>query len=145
MPCHGQDDVAWFRARFWQQGGTLATGGDVDPLGRAGELPRVVIRAQPVGPPLHQAVRDLNACGTRRRQQSRDVGQRLATCLGRQHGETGVGPYHRALHFLRDHGGVRGRHQLREVGLYEALALVGEMSSGGDQHVRALHGSGLLL
>jgi hypothetical protein len=64
---------------------------------------------------------------------------------GRQHGETGVGPYHRALHFLRDHGGVRGRHQLREVGLYEALALVGEMSSGGDQHVRALHGSGLLL
>ena len=61
------------------------------------------------------------------REQPRVVGQRL----GRQHGETDVGPHHRALHFLRDDGGVRRRHQLHEVGLHEALALLGEMFRAG--------------
>ena len=92
----GQDDVAWFRARFWHR--------------VAPSLPAVT--STPLAAPAN----------------SRAL---LGSALGRQHGETDVGPHHRALHFLRDDGGVRRRHQLREVGLHEALALLGEMFRAG--------------
>jgi hypothetical protein len=101
------------------------------PLGRAREQSRVVVGTEPVGAALHQAVHDPHARRAGRRQQPDDVRQGLATGLGGQHRQTGVGTHHRALALLRDHCGMRGCHQVCEVGLHKGMTASAGMSMGG--------------
>ncbi len=87
------------------------------------------LRAEAVGPPLHEAVHDLHAGIARRGQQPFDVGQRLAARLLGEHREPGVGADDRALALLRDDRGVPWRRQLGEVGSHaDAIASVGGTS-----------------
>ncbi len=110
-----QHDIVWGRAEFGQQRGALTAGTDVDLLSSHHEDRRIVVRAEPVGPPLHQAVHDTHAGVAGGRQQPFDVGQRLASRLLGEHGEAGVGPDDGALEFLRDDRRVAGRRDLGEV------------------------------
>ena len=80
-----------------------------------GEDRGVVVRAEPVGPPLHQAVHDLHARRAGGGEQPFDVGQRLAARLLGEDGQAGVRPDDGALELLGDDRGVSGRGDLGEV------------------------------
>jgi hypothetical protein len=74
-----------------------------------------VVAAEAVGSPLHEAVHDLHPGIAGRRKKAFDIGQRLATCLLREHRQPGVGADDGALAFLRDDRGVPGRRDLCEI------------------------------
>jgi hypothetical protein len=80
-----------------------------------GENLRVVVGAESVGPPLHEAVHHLHAGVASRRQQPFDVGHRLAARLLGEDGQSRIRTHDRALAFLCDDRGVCGRREIGEA------------------------------